>query len=125
MKSKTAGGTVLESHPGSKIGKWFDTRTFENTDYMSWFVAQDSLIMEKMRKLNMAELRDCVEVAKKRMLRLYTLAQLDLYIRSNIDKKFTFVENEIYLQPKQIKLRDVDFDKLLKPEVKTPKKKLF
>lgn len=126
LKSKTKdGSTVLESHPGTKIGMWFDKKTFEKTEYMCWYVDQDSSMMNRLRKSNVAELRDCVEVQKRRMLRLYTLNQIELYIKHNIDKSFSFLDMSVYLQPKQIKIRDTDFDKMLKPVAKSQKKKLF
>ena len=129
MKSvKKTGETVLEWHPGTRIGKWFDTTEIHSAGLKCWFIMQDSTIMKKLNKLKMAELRDAIPIAVndkegRRMLRVYTVDQIELYIRATIDKRFSI--NKYISYPKQIKIRDNDLDKLIKPELKSKLKSLF
>ena len=122
IKANKSGGKVLEFHPGTKIGKFFDKQSFHNSDYYSWFIYQDSSMMDKLRKFKMAEYRDAIPISVtdeqgRRMLRVYTLKQIELYIKTNIDKDFGISDK--YLEPKKIALRPKDMDKLIIPKVKT------
>ena len=123
---KRSGETVLESHPGTRIGAWFDKNKFQSKDLYSWFIYQDSTMMEKLKKYNLAELRDAIPISVndeqgRRMIRCYTVEQIQLYVKSNIDKSFTVS----YSKPKQIKIRESDFNKMIIPELKKERKRLF
>ena len=127
LKSKKQGGeSVLEWHPGTKIGHWFDTNNVNSGALQSWFILQDSPAMNKIVKLNMAEQRDAIPISVndekgRRMLRVYTAGQIQLYIRSTLDKTFNISQ---YLGvPKQVKVDSLD--KIIMPEVKIQKKRLF
>lgn len=125
---KKDGQSVLEWHPGTRIGNWFDKNKLTSEKLKCWFILQDSTMMEKLKKYKMAEFRDAIPISVndeegRRMLRVYTANQIELYIRQQIDKNFKIGE---YLQkPKQIKIRDSDFSKLIMPKIEHKKKKLF
>jgi len=128
MKSVKAGGeTVLEWHPGTRIGKWFDSNEVSSEKLKCWFILQDSTMMDKLKKAGMAEYRDAIPISVndkegRRMLRVYTVQQIELYIRNQM-----YHNNSFHLEtsvPVQIKIRDSDFDKLIMPKVEH-KKRLF
>ena len=129
MKAKTKDGeTVLEYHPGTRIGKWFDSNNFSSPELYSWLILQDSNIMYKLVKYKLAEQKDAIpisvnDVDRRRMIRVYTKEQIELYIKTLMhDKNFELPINV----PKQIKVVDVDIEKIIKPETKqTVKRKLF
>ena len=127
LKSKKQGGeSVLEWHPGTKIGHWFDTSNVSSGNLQSWFILKDSPAMDKIVKLNMAEQRDAIPISVndekgRRMLRVYTAEQIQLYIRSTLDKTFSISQH--LGTPKQIKVNSLD--KIIMPEVKIQKKRLF
>jgi len=125
---KRTGESVLESHPGTKIGDWFSKQDFQQKNLQSWFIYQDSTMMDKLRKYKLAEYRDAIPISVndeqgRRMLRCYSLQQIELYIKSNIDKKF--IIEGLYSSPKQVKVRESDFDKMIMPKVVLTRKKLF
>jgi len=127
MRSKKKGGEiVLECHPGTRIGEWFGKQDFPQNNLQSWFFYQDSTMMDKIRKYNLAEYKDAIPISVndeqgRRMLRCYTVQQIELYIKSNIDKSFRLE----YAKPKQIKIRDTDFEKMVMPKIKQEKRRLF
>lgn len=126
LKSKKkTGESVLEMHPGTKIGEWFGRQNFEQKNLQSWFIYQDSTMMDKIRKFKLAEYRDAVPITGQgtRMLRCYTMEQIELYVKSNIDKSFKI--DNLFTSPKQIRIRKSDFDKMIMPEVKKVRKRLF
>ena len=126
LKSKKkTGESVLEFHPGTKIGEWFTRQRFEQRNLQSWFIEQDSTMMDKIRKYKLAEYRDTVPVPGNnvRMLRCYTVEQVEIYVKSNIDRSFKI--NNLISQPRQIRIRKGDFDKMIMPVVKPARKKLF
>ena len=129
MKSrKQTGESVLEWHPGTRIGKWFDTQDLNDEQYKSWFILQDSTMMDRLVKLKLAEYKDAIpisvnDVDNRRMIRVYTVPQIELYIRNLIDKNFSI--NEYISTSKQIKVKDSDFGKLIMPKVNIQKKRLF
>ena len=125
LKSKKADGTiVLEKHPGTRIGHFFDYTRMQSNTYMSWLVSQDSSVMDRLTKLKLAERKDTIQDKEGRqLLRLYTVNQIELYIQMNIDKSF-HIDNFLTV-PKQVRISDDDGDKLFKPEVDTQRKRLF
>lgn len=126
LKSKKkTGESVLEFHPGTKIGEWFGRQKFEQRNLQSWFIEQDSTMMDKIRKYKLAEYRDAVPVSgnNTRMLRCYTVEQIEMYVKSNIDRSFKI--NTLIAPPKQIRIRKSDFDKMIMPVAKPVRKRLF
>lgn len=127
MKSiKEGGERVLEFHPGSRIGHWYDKNKFQQKNLQSWFLYQDSTMMDKICKHKLAEYKDAIPIAVndekgRRMLRCYTVDQIELYVKSNIDKSFKIE----YSDPKQIKIRDTDFEKMIIPQIKQGRRRLF
>ena len=129
MKSKkNSGESVLEWHPGTRIGNWYDTHDLNEDKYKSWLILRTSPMMDRLVKLQLAEYKDAIPIAvndvkHRQMLRVYTVDQIELYIRNTIDKKFSiapFID-----VPKQIKVKNTDFDKLVMPRVDNKRKKLF
>lgn len=127
MKAKTKdGNVVLEYHPGTRIGKWFDSNELSSQDLHCWYILQDSNIMHRVVKYKLAEQKDAVPTTvkdiKSRMLRVYTKQQIELYLK-------TMFHTDIELPigtPKQIKITNLDLDSLIRPEFNpTGKKKLF
>ena len=129
LHSKKQGGEdVLEMHPGTKIGDWFNKKKFSKEELQSWYIYQDSTMMEKLRRFRLAELRDAIPISVndkegRRMIRCYSMEQLELYIQSNIDKNFHIMNN--FAIPKQVKIRESDFNKLIKPTAVKERKRLF
>ena len=60
----------------------------------------------------------------RRMIRVYTVNQIDMYIRTKIDPDFCI---DKYLTTcKQVKISDADLENIIKPETNgSKKKKLF
>lgn len=129
MKSKkNTGESVLEWHPGTRIGKWFDSHNIDSPKYKSWYIMQDSPMMDRLVKLDLAEQKDAIPISVnddegRRMLRVYTVEQIELYIKSILDKNFTI--SRYISNAKQIKVKDSDFGKLIMPKVNTQKRRLF
>ena len=125
MKSKTRNGnTVLESHPGTRIGNFFDTQNFSKPELHCWYLLQDTKEMERLVKLGLAELRDTIPSSNKegkRVLRIYTLEQLELYLKSTVDRNFRWYKE--YQPPKQINV--VTLDNLIMSKITNTRKKLF
>ena len=119
MKSrKKSGESLLERHPGTRIGAWFDSTKVNSNEYKSWFIMQDSPMFDRLVKLRLAEQQDAVPISVKdkqhrNMIRVYTVKQIELYIRTVLDKNFSL--SQYVGTPKQIKVRDVDLDKLIMP----------
>lgn len=128
LKSKKkTGESLLERHPGTRIGAWFDSTKIDSEKYKSWFIMQDCPMFDRLVKLQLAQQQDAVPIsvnnAKHRnMIRVYTVDQIALYIRSVLDRNF---EISSYIgTPKQIKVRNVDLDKMIMPKVQH-RKRLF
>lgn len=130
MKSKKkTGESLLEWHPGTRIGKWFDSNTVSSEKLKCWYIMQDSYMMERLVKLKLAEQKDAIPIAVndkegRRMLRVYTAEQIQLYIRAILDKQFNMAD---YIgTPKQIKIKDSDFGNLIRPKMNIQRtRKLF
>ena len=129
MKSrKKSGESLLERHPGTRIGAWFDSTKINSNECKSWFILQDSSMFNRLVKLQLAEQQDAVPISVKdkqhrNMIRVYTVKQIELYIRTVLDKNFSL--SQYIGTPKQIKVRDVDMDKLIIPEIKNKQRRLF
>lgn len=130
MKSvKKDGERTLEKHPGTRIGNFFDKTPVRSNDLKSWFILQESAVMERLVKLKLAELKDAIPISVndeqgRKMLRLYTANQIELYIRTKIDPDFHI--NDYLTTCKQVKISDEDLKQIIKPEVTgMKKKKLF
>lgn len=120
---------ILECHPGTRIGHYFDTNTFLDTyKYTSWYVNENSTMMKKIYSMKLAEYKDIPQVRSKdkqgmRLLRLYSLDQIEIYIRTEIDRDFR-ISNK-FLPPKKITLRKSDMNNIIIPEVKKSRKSLL
>lgn len=129
LKSKNKSGeTVLESHPGTRIGNYFDKHSFTKPTLYSWFILQDSTMMKRLKHYKMAELRDAIPISvndeeSRRMIRVYTVEQIETYIKGNIDRNFSIAKH-IGIA-KKVCIKESDMDKLIKPDTKVKKKKLF
>ena len=127
MKSKKKDGeSVLEWHPGTRIGDWFDKTEVKSNNFKSWYIYQDSDVMQRLVKLKLAEQKDAIpisvnDVKGRKLLRVYTIDQIELYIRSTINKSFDI--HEFISTPKQVVVTDMS--KLIKTEVSNQKRKLF
>lgn len=129
MRSKKKDGeSVLEWHPGTKIGHWFDSNSIDSTDYKSWFILQESPMMDRLVKLKLAEQKDAIpisvnDVKNRKMIRVYTVKQIELYLKNMIDRNFNIAD---YISiPKQIKVKDTDMDRLIMPKQTIQRRKLF
>jgi len=125
---KKSGETVVEWHPGTRIGHWFDTNAVSSDQLKSWFILQDSPMMDRLVRLDMAEPRDAVPISVndkegRRMIRVYTTEQIQLYLRAVLDKNFDI--SKYVGIPKQVKVRDCDMSKLIRPQTITGRRKLF
>ena len=127
LSSKKQGGEdVLEMHPGTKIGAWFSKKKPTGQNMQSWFILQDSKMMNWLKRYKLAEFRDAIPISVndtegRRMIRCYTVEQIQLYVQSVIDPSFRVQ----FATPKQIKIRESDFNKLIIPEVPKERKRLF
>lgn len=123
---KKSGERVLESHPGTRIGNFFDKIDVGKPTLKSWYVLKDSETMDKIKKLGLAEYRDAIPISvndkeRRQMIRLYTVEQIEFYIRSTLDTNFSIAR--YCLQPKQVKVRDTDVDKIIAPKIKEKRTK--
>lgn len=128
IRANVGGTKVLEFHPGTRIGQYFDTTEFYNNKYVSWYVYQDSAVMNKLNKLKLAEYRDIAPILSgdkkgKRLLRLYSIDQIMLYIRTKIDRDFNI--NTFIGDPKKITLRNSDMGKIIIPKVQSNRRSLL
>lgn len=128
MKSLKTGEQTLEKHPGTKLGEFFKKISVQSNLYKSWFAMQDSAVMDRLVKLKFAEYKDAIPISVndeegRRMIRLYTVQQIEMYVQMRIDKSF-HIDNYITV-PKQVKISDSDVEQLIKPEVDKTKKRLF
>ena len=100
--NKGDGQKALEWHPGTHIGNFFDSNKFFKPELSSWFISSKSKAFSQLLKHNFVTSQDC----RSTKLRLYTVNQIELYIKSHIDS--TFNTDNIYLEPKQITLSSAD-----------------
>lgn len=129
MKSRKKDGTVtLEKHPGTRIGTFFDTTPVSSQELKSWYIMQSSFVMERLVKLKLAQMNDAIpisvnDVKGRKMIRVYTVSQISMYIKSKIDKSFDVTK---YLTtPKQVKISDRDLEQIIKPVLDNTRKRLF
>ena len=123
---KEDGKRVLEKHPGTRIGDYFNKTQLTGSEYKSWFILEGSKCIDRLVKLKLAEKKDIIPTSvydekKRRMLRCYTINQIDLYIKTKIDRNFSIGE---YLgTPKQVKVDDMQY--IITQKIQKKKKKLF
>ena len=127
FKQESKNGEPLRVyHPGSKIGKYFDSNKFDAYDLQSWFFKSDSAVLKKLYKYQMAEPTDLnfIKTADGRemMLRGYTPRMIELYIQTMVDSKFEI--SNLVLPPKQVVIKDTDTDSIIMPAQKK-KNRLF
>ena len=100
LKSKVGDTSTLESHPGTRIGNYFDVNVFNKHNLKCWYINSKSAIMKRLIKYRLAELGDCSKKNGEQMLRVYTVDQIELYIRTKLDRSFTI--GDMITEPKQI-----------------------
>ena len=125
LKSKRGTESVLECHPGTKIGKYFDTHDFRSEKLHCWYIAQDSTMMRKLVDYKMAELIDTTKVSffgheDDNMLRVYTTAQIQCYLQTSIHKTFSISK---YIDMSRHVPVD-DLDNLVQPKIATKRRTL-
>lgn len=118
IPAKKNGGTVFEWHPGTKIGRFFDMQGIKKSELTSWYLPVDTKGMQQLIKHNFATAGD----ARNKLLRLYTVKQIDTYIKAVIDNSFEIGTKII--EPVQITISKEDAERLVKPRVPA-RKKLF
>ena len=128
ITSKTAEGDKgREWHPGTKIGRWFDKNCVNNPIFKCWYIPQNSKVMARLKKLQLAEFTDIIKYRSdtkefSRMLRVYTVEQLVLYIKSNYNYN---MDLDLVEQPIHIKVTDKDLEQIVMPKINKAKKSLF
>lgn len=123
---KNGGERVLEKHPGTKIGAYYDKTKVDNADFKCWYILEDSKVIDRLVKLKLAEKKDVIPISVndeqgRRMLRCYTLKQIELYIRTKIDRNFT-ISDYIGIS-KQVKIDDMQY--IITQKTTSRKRKLF
>lgn len=121
MKTRDPGlnGRALEWHPGSRIGAWYDHNTFTNKDLECWYFDKECYASQRLIKLGLADRKDMV--SSKTGFRVYTVKQVELYIRSNIDKSFDI--SKYVEEPIQVAIKGMDG--ITQPKYKVANNKLF
>lgn len=122
LKKRTKSGkSVLVSHPGTRIGDFFDARHLDRGDLKCWYIKADSDMIPQLASYQLADMRDCISKDKERVLRVYTLQQIEFYIQMTIDKNFKL--GDIALRPKRIQVHDMA--DVIMPFCKSNKRRLF
>lgn len=125
----TAGDTkVLEFHPGTRLGQYFDSTKFSSNKYDSWYIYQESVMMEKLIRMGLASYKDVAPILSGqrkglKLLRLYSVDQINLYVQTKIDRTFNI--GTYLVQPKKIAVRKKDLSYIIMPEVKKSRKSLL
>ena len=118
LNSKKNGGIVSEWHPGTKIGRFFDMQGFKKPELKSWYLPADSKALPQLIKHGFVTAND----SRSGLLRLYTVQQIELYIKTAIDNSFSISDK--ILPPIQITMKPDEANRLVKPNIKA-KRKLF
>ena len=122
MKSRTKNGkVVLENHPGTRIGDFFDHKQFHLSELHSWFILQDTKAMETIVKYGLAEKRDAIPISvndekHRNMLRLYTTQQIEYYIKTKLDKHFS-IAKYIVSQARKVTVANSEMNEIIKPKI--------
>ena len=125
LKSKTSDGrTVLENHPGTRIGAFFDKTKLYDSELACWYIPKESDVMDRLKKYNLAELRDATSVQdNKQMLRVYTVKQIEYYIKATLDRNFDI--SRYVNTSRKISVKDSELNAIVKPKTVAKKNKLF
>lgn len=127
LRCKLEDGTIgLQYHPGTKLGKWFDKQNFTDPELRSWYIFNATPSFKRLRTYKLAEFKDTIPLSitdkqGRKMLRVYTVKQLDFYIRNNIDPSFNIAS--CIEEPKLVKVRNLS--ELQIPEKVNRRKSLF
>lgn len=109
IKTNAINKSTYQYHPGTKIGHWFDHKKNLMPPFVSIYINQDSACFKRLEKLGLAEKGDVANKEVNRQkgwwLRVYTVHQIELYIKSNIDKQFKI--SSVVDIPTQIKVKDI------------------
>lgn len=121
-KAKTKDGqSVLESHPGTRIGKYYDTHSFKSLDLNCWYLKSDGDLIKQLIWYKLADPADCISNKYGRVLRVYTISQIEMYIKDTIDK--SFVIGGMVLPSKKVQVSDSAG--YIKPKRDIKKRRLF
>lgn len=112
------GEPVRVYHPGSRLGLYFDKNEFSKPELMSTFVKYDSVVFTRLHDLKLASYKDFNKIKvngaqAQNLLRLYTVDQIALYIKQNVDYNFNLLS--VLLNPKQIRVRECDMEQIITP----------
>lgn len=100
LKTRNGDISLLESHPGTRIGNYFDTNQFTKYSLKCWYIDSNSDVMTKLIKLGLADKGDCSKYQGNQMLRVYTVDQIELYLQTKLDKNFKI--GGLLHEPKQV-----------------------
>lgn len=117
-KAKLGEQSLLERHPGTRIGRFFDSGMFAQTDLGSVYILWQSNIVDKLLSIRMLRGNDncsiSIHAEKKTVVRLLTARQVEVYIQSNIDRNFNISR---YIGPsKSVVVKDSDLEKIIKSQ---------
>lgn len=120
MRAVRDGQAVLTYHPGTRIGSYFDSTPLEKSELKCWYIWQSSVVTTQLVKMHFAEFRDCAPTKTEDgksipMLRVYTVPQIEFYIRNTMNKDFVFTDDMLHT-PKQIALKGNDSKMLIMPK---------
>lgn len=116
LPAKKDGITVWEWHPGTKLGTFFDHKC---RNLKSWQIQNDTNIMGQLIRHGFATSTDC----HTRKLRLYTVRQIEVYIKTVIDHSFELGTKII--DPIQITVTEADMQGVIQPKQRKSKFLLF
>lgn len=120
-----------EYHPGTKIGIFFDTNTFNRKDLHSVYIPVGSETYKQLVSTNLAEKRDISTISNKcgktKCIRCFTLEQVQLFIDTFLPSEHPVLGLDITKHlgtNKRIKVFGDDYKKFIY-DYNTGKKSLF
>ena len=120
-----------EYHPGTKIGIFFDTNTFNRKDLHSVYIPVGSETYKQLVSTNLAEKRDISTISNKcgktKCIRCFTLEQIQLFIDTFLPSEHPVLRLDIMKHlgtNKRIKVFGDDYKKFIY-DFNTGKKPLF
>lgn len=116
VKARRGEKSLLERHPGTRIGRFFDSDMFTQNDLGSVYILWESNIVDKLISIRMLRGNDNCSISingeKKNLVRLLTAGQIEVYIQSNIDRNFNI---SAYIgTSKSVVVKDSDLEKIVK-----------
>lgn len=116
IRARRGEQSLLERHPGTRIGRFFDSSMFTQNNLGSVYILWESNIVDKLISLRMLRGNDNCSISineeKKNLVRLLTARQIEVYIQSNIDRNFNI---SAYIgTSKSVVVKDSDLEKIVK-----------